>query len=144
MSILSSTGAGKELAHFNDLYQRRERLYSAYSLFSSLSQSSMRSAVLDVYSREELNFLHDYIIKFKWCKDEKFAKIVIKAKNLLDWFAEQEISSKLSEQITMTINSKILDALEDEMMRFSGIPMRSTYDAREARIHGFRKSSKFF
>ena len=122
MSILSSTGSGKELAYFNDLYQRRERLYYIYSLLPALSEFSFYSSVLGVYSREEINFIHDYITKFKYCKDEKFVKIVNKVWNLFNWYAEQKISSKFMEDFNMGIEPNILDKLEEEFMRFSGVP----------------------
>ena len=122
MGILSSTGAGKELAYFNDLYQRRERLYYIYSLLPALSEFSFYSSVLGVYSREEINFIHDYITKFNYCKDEKFVKIVNKVWNLFNWYAEQKISSKFMEDFTMDIDPNILDKLEEEFMRLSGVP----------------------
>ena len=122
MSILSSTGSGKELAYFNDLYQRRERLYYIYSLLPALSEISFYSAIFGVYSREEINFLYDYITKFNWRKDEKFVKIVNKVWNLFNWYAEQKISSKLMEDFTMDIDPNILDKLEEEFMRISGVP----------------------
>ena len=122
MSILSSTGSGKELAYFNDLYQRKEQLYYIYSLFPSLSEFSFYSAIFDVYSREEINFMYEYITKFNWCKDEKFVKIVNKVWNLLNWREEQKISSKFMEDFTMDIDPNILDKLEEEFMRFSGVP----------------------
>ena len=122
MSILSSTGSGKELAYFNDLYQRRERLYYIYSLLPALSEISFYSAIFGVYSREEINFLYDYITKFNYCKDEKFVKIVNKVWNLFNWYAEQKISSKLMEDFTMDIDPNILDKLEEEFMRISGVP----------------------
>ena len=122
MSILSSTGSGKELAYFNDLYQRRERLYYIYSLLPALSEFSFYSSVLGVYSREEINFIHDYIIKFNYCKDEKFVKIVNKVWNLFNWYAEQKISSKLMEDFTMSIDHNLLDKLEEEFMKLSGVP----------------------
>ena len=90
MSILSSTGSGKELAHFNDLYRRKERLYYIYNLLPSLSEFSFYSAILGVYSCEEINFLHDYITKFNWCKDEKFVKIINKFRNQLNFYEEQK------------------------------------------------------
>lgn len=90
MSILSSTGSGKELAYFNDLYRRKERLYYIYNLLPSLSEFSFYSAVLGVYSREEINFLHDYITKFNWHKDEKFVKIINKFRNQLNFYEEQK------------------------------------------------------
>ena len=90
MSILSSTGSGKELAHFNDLYRRKERLYYIYSLLPSLSEFSFYSSILDVYSCEEINFLHDYITKFNWHKDEKFVKIINKFRNQLNFYEEQK------------------------------------------------------
>ena len=90
MSILSSTGSGKELAYFNDLYLRKERLYYIYNLLPSLSEFSFYSAVLGVYSREEINFLHDYITKFNWHKDEKFVKIINKFRNQLNFYEEQK------------------------------------------------------
>ena len=90
MSILSSTGSGKELAHFNDLYRRKERLYYIYNLLPSLSEFSFYSAVLGVYSREEINFLHDYITKFNWHKDEKFVKIINRFRNQLNFYEEQK------------------------------------------------------
>ena len=90
MSILSSTGSGKELAYFNDLYRRKERLYYIYNLLPSLSEFSFYSAVLGVYSLEEINFLHDYITKFNWHKDEKFVKIINKFRNQLNFYEEQK------------------------------------------------------
>lgn len=122
MSILSSIGAGKELAYFNDLYQRRERLYYVYSLLPALSEISFYSAVLDVYSCEEIHFLYDYITKFNWCKDEKFVKLVTKIRNRLNWHEEQKISSKFMEDFTMDVDPNILDKLEEEFMKFSGVP----------------------
>lgn len=94
MSILSSTCSGKELAYFNNLYQRKERLYYVYSLLPSLSEFSFYSAILDVYSCEEINFMHDYITKFNWRKDEKFVKIINKFRNQLNFYAEQEKNKK--------------------------------------------------
>ena len=94
MSILSSTGSGKELAYFNDLYQRRERLYYIYSLLPALSEFSFYSAIFGVYSREEINFLYDYITKFNWRKDEKFVKFITKFRNPLNFYAEQEKNKK--------------------------------------------------
>ena len=122
MSILSSIGAGKELAYFNDLYQRRERLYYVYSLLPALSEISLYSAILGVYSREEIHFMYDYITKFNWCKDEKFVKLVTKFRNRLNWHEEQKISSKFMEDFTMDIDPNILDKLEEEFMKFSGVP----------------------
>ena len=122
MSILSSIGAGKELAYFNDLYQRREQLYYIYSLLPALSEISFYSAVLDVYSCEEIHFLYDYITKFNWCKDEKFVKLVTKIRNRLNWHEEQKISSKFMEDFTMDVDPNILDKLEEEFMKFSGVP----------------------
>ena len=122
MSILSSTGSGKELAYFNDLYQRRERLYYIYNLLPSLSEFSFYSAILDVYSCEEINFLHDYITKFNWHKDEKFVKIINKFRNQLNFYEEQKISSKFMEDFTMDIDHNILDKLEEEFMKISGVP----------------------
>ena len=122
MSILSSTGSGKELAHFNDLYRRKERLYYIYNLLPSISKFSFYSSILDVYSCEEINFLHDYITKFNWHKDEKFVKIVNKVWNLLNWREEQKISSKFMEDFTMDIDPNILDKLEEEFMKISGVP----------------------
>ena len=122
MSILSSIGAGKELAYFNDLYQRKEQLYYIYSLFPSLSEFSFYSAIFDVYSREEIHFMYDYITKFNYCKDEKFVKIVNKVRNLLNWHEEQKISSKFMEDFTMGIEPNILDKLEEEIMKLSGVP----------------------
>ena len=90
MSILSSTCSGKELAHFNDLYRRKERLYYIYNLLPSLSEFSFYSAILDVYSCEEINFLNDYITKFNWRKDEKFVKIINKFRNQLNFYEEQK------------------------------------------------------
>ena len=122
MSILSSTGSGKELAHFNDLYRRKERLYYIYNLLPSLSEFSFYSAILGVYSCEEINFLHDYITKFNWNKDEKFVKIINKFRNQLNFYEEQKISSKFMEDFTMDIEPNILDKLEEEIMRISGVP----------------------
>ena len=122
MSILSSTGSGKELAYFNDLYQRKEQLYYIYSLFPSLSEFSFYSAILGVYSCEEINFLNDYITKFNWRKDEKFVKIINKFRNQLNFYEEQKISSKFMEDFTMDIDPNILDKLEEEFMRISGVP----------------------
>ena len=122
MSILSSTGSGKELAYFNDLYQRKERLYYIYSLLPALSEISFYSAIFGVYSREEINFLYDYITKFNWRKDEKFVKIVNKVWNLFNWYAEQKISSKLMEDFTMSIDHNLLDKLEEEFMKLSCVP----------------------
>ena len=90
MSILSSTGSGKELAYFNDLYRRKERLYYIYNLLPSLSEFSFYSAILGVYSCEEINFLNDYITKFNWHKDEKFVKIINKFRNQLNFYEEQK------------------------------------------------------
>ena len=122
MGILSSIGAGKELAYFNDLYQRREQLYYLYSLLPALSEFSFYSAIFDVYSREEIHFMYDYITKFNWCKDEKFVKIVTKIRNRLKWYTGQQISSKFMEDFTMDIDPNLLDKLEEEFMRISGVP----------------------
>lgn len=122
MSILSSTGSGKELAYFNDLYQRREQLYYVYSLLPELSEISFYSAIFGVYSREEIHFMYDYITKFNWCKDEKFVKLVTKIRNRLKWYSGQKISSKFMEDFTMDIDPNILDKLEEEFMKFSGVP----------------------
>ena len=75
-----------------------------------------------MYSCEEINFLHDYITKFNWHKDEKFVKIINKFRNQLNFYEEQKISSKFMEDFTMDIDHNILDKLEEEFMRISGVP----------------------
>ena len=88
----------------------------------SLSEFSFYSAIFGVYSREEIHFMYDYITKFNWCKDEKFVKIVTKIRNRLKWYTGQQISSKFMEDFTMDIDPNLLDKLEEEFMRISGVP----------------------
>jgi len=71
MSILSSTGTGRELAQFLIYYNRREQFYKEYEN----DTLAVIFGGLKTYSKEELQFIIRFIKKYGWTDIEFVKKI---------------------------------------------------------------------